>query len=380
MMTKKIGKVCGITILLFIVLSCAYFKVAEQQIQETGNEDAIVLLHEIEYLTTNEQTNPASKQISMLQNNLKQSQKQIVKQQVYPWIIGYIGMVVLYLGCVFAYLYRKILRPFHSMEIYAQQIAKGNFDMPLIYERTDFFGSFTWAFDHMRKEIQYARKNEAKAIEDNKTIIAALSHDIKTPIASIRAYAEALEANLDSTYERRQRYLQVIIRKCDEVSTLSNDLMLHSQSELDKLDIQMECVDIKQCLLDIQHDLAYPNVVVLHPLMEARLMIDKKRMAQVLENLIENARKYAVDTQIDIWTTCHEQQYDIHIRDHGTGIPSENMPFIFDKFYRGNNVGEQAGSGLGLYIVKYIVSHMHGEIEMLNHAFGLEVILHFQIK
>lgn len=379
-MTKKTGKVCCITISLFIVFSCVYFKIADQQLYETSNEDALVLLHEIEYLTTDGPNNSASKQISMLQNKLKESQKQIAKQQLYPWFIGYICMAVLYLGCVFAYLYKKILRPFHSMEKYAQHIAKGNFDIPLIYERTDFFGSFTWAFDHMRKEIQYARKNEAKAIEDNKTIIATLSHDIKTPIASIRAYAEALEANLDNTYERRQRYLQVIMKKCDEVSNLSNDLMLHSQSELDKLEIQMEYVNIKQCLLDILHDLAYPNVVVLHPLLEARLMLDIKRLAQVIENLIENARKYALDTQIDIWTTYHEHQYDIHIKDHGKGIPSENMPFIFDKFYRGNNVGKQSGSGLGLYIVKYIVSHMYGEIEMLNHANGLEVILHFQIK
>ena len=80
----------------------------------------------------------------------------------------------------------------------------------------------------MRKEITKARSCEREAIENNKTVIATLSHDIKTPIASIRAYAEGLEANLDSTYEKRMKYLSILMRKCDEVSKLTNDLFLHS--------------------------------------------------------------------------------------------------------------------------------------------------------
>lgn len=106
-----------------------------------------------------------------------------------------------------------MLAPFQKLEQYAGELAKGNLDVSLDYERTNFFGAFTWAFDHMREELIRARKREEYAIQENKTIIATLSHDIKTPIASIRAYAEALEANLESGYEKRQQYASVMPKK-----------------------------------------------------------------------------------------------------------------------------------------------------------------------
>ena len=92
----------------------------------------------------------------------------------------------------FGYVYFSILRPFDKMKNFAEKIAQGNFDIPLDYERSNYFGSFTWAFDSMRREITKARACEREAIDNNKTVIATLSHDIKTPVASIRAYAEGL--------------------------------------------------------------------------------------------------------------------------------------------------------------------------------------------
>lgn len=89
--------------------------------------------------------------------------------------------------------------------------------MPLNYERSNYFGEFTWAFDSMRREITKARSCEREATENNKTVIATLSHDIKTPISSIRAYAEGLEANLDNTPENAQIIYQLLcvnVMKC----------------------------------------------------------------------------------------------------------------------------------------------------------------------
>ena len=97
------------------------------------------------------------------------------------------------------YVYFAILRPFEKMKAFAGKIARGDFEDSLRYERSNYFGEFTWAFDSMRTEIIKARACEKEAIENNKTVIATLSHDIKTPIASIRAYTEGLEANMDTT-------------------------------------------------------------------------------------------------------------------------------------------------------------------------------------
>ena len=293
-------------------------------------------------------------------------------------------LTILFMAMVFFYVYLNILRPFDKMKNYASEIARGNLDLPLNYEKSDYFGAFTWAFDSMRKEITRSRTAEREAIENNKTVIATLSHDIKTPIASIRAYAEGLEANLDTTPERRSRYLEVLIRKCDEVTALTNDLFLHSLSDLNMLQMQPEefllVPFLKQSISEISA--GYEDVVLKETDISPVIYADRKRINQIVENLINNSRKYA-KTNVTVSLTQTDDMVSIHFRDKGPGIPDEDMPFITDKFYRGKNTGTENGSGLGLYIVKYIAERSGGSIELINHTSGekgLEAVVHLPFK
>ena len=293
-------------------------------------------------------------------------------------------ITIVFMAMVFLYVYLNILRPFDKMKDYAAEIAKGNFDLPLNYERSNYFGAFTWAFDSMRKEITRSRMAEREAIENNKTVIATLSHDIKTPITSIRAYAEGLEANLDTTPERRSRYLEVLIRKCDEVTALTNDLFLHSLSDLNMLQMQPEefllVPFLKQSISEISAE--HEDVVFRKPDISPVVYADRKRINQIVENLINNSRKYA-KTEITVSLTQSEDMVSIHFRDQGSGIPDEDMPFITHKFYRGKNKGNENGSGLGLYIVKYIAEQSGGSLELINHTSvdkGLEAVVSLPTK
>lgn len=379
-MSRKLIQTLGGFLIGFLVLSVCYGAFMHTQMESNDHTEELMLVQQIRQLTNDEQgNNPASLQLDEMKETLRAMENTMKYSQFQTMRNGYVMLVLLYVMLLFAYIYYKLLRPFRNMEHYAQELANGNFELPLRYERTNFFGSFTWAFDHMRKEIQFARTREANAINENKTIIASLSHDIKTPIASIRAYAEGLEANLATDYEKRQRYVNVIIKKCDEVSKLTNDLMLHSLSELDKLEIKLSCCSMQSCLKAILKDLEYPKLCIKEPLEDPLVMIDEGRLAQVMENLIQNARKYAPDTCIDIYTHSGKERYQIHIRDHGAGIFPEDMPFVFDKFYRGRNTEKIEGSGLGLYIVNYITQQMNGRILLNNHSDGLEVMLDFPI-
>lgn len=351
-----------------------FFSIKTESSMETG--ERLVLLNEIEQLTNAaDGSNPAGGQIELLKKELRE--ESTVGRMEYKWkiAVGYSVLMLVYVLFVLGFLYVKILRPFEKLEEYAGEVAKGNLDISLHYERENFFGAFTWAFDHMRNEIVAARKCEENAIRENKTIIAALSHDIKTPIASIRAYAEGLEANLEADYEKRCRYLAVIMKKCDEVTRLTNDLLQHSLSELSHLEIQVQRADIAEVLEEILSELEYEEITLSEPIPGAELSVDRKRLAQVMENLISNARKYAPGSRIDIWAKADDDKYEIHVRDHGEGIEPEDMPFLFDKFYRGQNVGDVPGSGLGLYIVKYIINRMSGQIELVNHEDGLEAVI-----
>ena len=293
-------------------------------------------------------------------------------------------LTVIFMAGVFLYVYINILRPFDKMKDYASEIAKGNFDVPLNYERSNYFGAFTWAFDSMRKEIIRSRMAEREAIENNKTVIATLSHDIKTPITSIRAYAEGLEANLDTSPERRSRYLEVMMRKCDEVTALTNDLFLHSISDLNMLQMKPEEFELvpflKQSISEIgaEHEDVIFRASDISPLIYA----DKKRLNQIVENLINNSRKYA-KTIVTVSISLSDDMVSIHFRDKGPGIPDDDMPFITEKFYRGKNAGTENGSGLGLYIVKYIAEQSGGSIELINHKNGekgFEAVVSFQKK
>lgn len=382
-MNKEIRNVLvGITGLFLVLLVCCTIFL-EKSMGRNQADNGLVLLNEIEQITQDAAgENPAQSEIDALRNRLQMESAKGQRDGIRRIAGAYLCVTVLYLIVIWLYLYYKILRPFHTLENYADRVAKGDFDISLNYERTNFFGAFTWAFDHMREEISHARKNEADAIRENKTIIATLSHDIKTPIASIRAYAEGLEAGLDADYGQRERYLSVIMKKCDEVTRLTNDLVLHSLSELESLEIRTEKINPGKVLEETLWDLEYPHVVLKHPIPEALLLADEKRMAQVLENLINNARKYAPGTEITVWAQIKEEEshYEIHVRDHGQGIPPEDMPFICEKFYRGRNVGNEPGSGLGLYIVHYIMERMHGGITLQNHPDGLEAVLWLPIE
>lgn len=359
---------------LLASLSAGFFFIAGGQADvEEEKAGWILAVNELEQLAQSGDMEAISVKAAALQENLRTSKSEEGKSGYY---LAFGAVCVLYAAVIFGYVYFAILKPFDKMKLFAREIAQGNFDVPLQYERSNYFGNFTWAFDSMRKEITKARAAEKEAVENNKTVIATLSHDMKTPIASLRAYAEGLEANMDGSAEKRERYLSVILKKCDEVSRLTNDLFLHSLSDLDKLKVIVESFELCGFLEEAVNEISVGQKDVCLRLPEKPVMVlaDRNRFLQVCENLINNARKYA-KTEIDVRVALKEEGVIISFRDYGTGILDEDMPFIFGKFYRGKNCGEEAGSGLGLYIVKYVMEKMEGSVELKNHPDGLEVVL-----
>ena len=372
-MKKRIIRIT-IAFSVLILLVTGFFYVTNRRIRvEDENAKQIVALNEIEQLAKQGDLTEMSEKIANMQQELR---KEEVVEDKGMQLFVIAGIAIAFVVVVFTYVYFAILRPFDKMKDFAGKIAQGNFDVPLDYERSNYFGAFTWAFDSMRREITKARSCEKEAIENNKTVIATLSHDIKTPIASIRAYAEGLEANMDTSPEKRAKYLNVMMKKCDEVSKLTNDLFLHSLSDLDKLKMNPEEIELSGLIDNVVEELTAKQRDVHFTKSDeiVYVMADANRLTQVLENLINNARKYA-KSEIDITITQQDGQTMICVRDHGNGIPDEDVPFIFDKFYRGKNCGDEQGSGLGLYIVKYIMEQMQGSVSLYNHDDGLEVTL-----
>ncbi len=384
-MKKQLIYIMLLFLFIITVIPISYSIVRTKASQADFYQEQLVDLNEIVQLSELDEED-SDKRLKEAVNHFKeklageQDREKDKDNMKVLWILY--GLNVLFVLLVFCYVYRVILRPFHKLQTYADEVAKGNFDLDLKYERTNYFGKFTWAFDHMRREITKARACEKEAIDNNKTVIATLSHDIKTPIASIRAYAEGLDANLDSGPEMRRKYSSVIMKKCDEVTRLTNDLFLHSLSDLDKLKMLPVEEDFKDILTKLLAELQLKDDSIILPseIPDAKVMIDIKRFEQVFENLINNAKKYAPGSRIMISCEVSENDLLINVQDYGSGIPDEDMPFIFDKFYRGRNVLGKQGSGLGLYIVKYIMEQMSGSVSLHNTSPGLKVILTLPIS
>lgn len=372
------GRVVSLAVLfsslIIIVTGILYFSERQTNSQDKISEQ-LVIINEIEQLAKMGEYEKLTEKTAVLSESIHSMQ---TVSDTDGGIFIMCGICIIFIGVIFGYIYFAMLRPFEKLKGFAEEISRGNFDIPLEYERSNYFGAFTWAFDSMRREIVRSRACEREAVENNKTVIATLSHDIKTPIASIRAYTEGLEAKLDSTPEKREKYLGVIIRKCDEVSRLTNDLFLHSLSDLDKLVITPEDIELCGFMENAVSEIAADNndVHFRKPYFSAIISADPKRLMQITENLIANARKYA-KSDTDVYITLTDGMAEIHFRDHGKGIPDENMPFVFGKFYRGKNSDGEQGSGLGLYIVKHITEQMKGSIMLHNHSDGLEVTVAF---
>ena len=375
-MKKKLLNIIFLYIIILVVLTVVFFNFDNKDTLDSEKRRVIIDINEIR--KESELLGIEEKEFYNKINNLEESITNNITETSNNYYVVYGLIIFLFLMIsLLGYIYYAIIKPFERMEEYAEEVAKGNLDLKLNYERNNLFGEFTWAFDRMRREIIKARTCEKEAIENNKTVIATLSHDIKTPIASIRAYTEGLQANLASNPLKRQKYINIIIKKCDEVTALTNDIFLHSLADLGKLKMNLVEVSIKPIIIEYLNGLLCDkdNVFINDDIPDANLLIDTKRFEQVLENIINNSLKYAKDSKIEIKVEKSLKDYIIIIRDYGKGISDEDMPFIFEKFYRGKNVGKEQGAGLGLYIVKYIMEQFNGNVYINSFKDGLEVRL-----
>ena len=173
--------------------------------------------------------------------------------------------------------------------------------------------------------------------------------------------------------EEMYSYLGVISSKCEEITRLTNDMITHSISELNALRMLPEQTDLTELVSEVvKENAAGAKVSFEQPMFPAVVLADKGRLKQLFGNLLGNAEKYA-GTNVDIAIKKKEGSFLVTVRDYGKGIPDEDMPFIFGKFYRGGNTEGKSGSGLGLYIVKYIAQQSGGDVTLENKDPGLEV-------
>ena len=210
------------------------------------------------------------------------------------------------------YLYRAVARPFAKLEGFAEEVAAGNLDVPLAYERSNPFGKFTWAFDNLRCELSRAKKDEEQAREDYKTALASLSHDLRTPLASLRAYAETLEMGLIDSDAERAEYERAIMRKCDEVSSLVEDLFQHALSDMDRISVQCRPVQAARIIERCASDSAGLVRISCKRLEDAIVQADEMRLSIISSETRSNMQAgRRLRSRLQLKTGCMRSRFGI---------------------------------------------------------------------
>ena len=314
----------------------------------------------------------------IVDNNLiEQLDKQNI--QLVLMIVITILVLILILIIYFFYLYRTLVKPFKKLNNFAVRIAAGDLETPLEMDREHVFGSFTEAFDIMREELKRSREREEAAVRSRKELVAELSHDIKTPVASIKAMSEVMNLTAKSDSERET--IAAIEGKADQIDKLISNLFHATLEELEQLEVSVEELSSTE-LIRMFKEADHMKKISSLDIKDAVILGDMMRLDQVISNIIFNSYKYA-DTEIQVIsefeTRDRDRYFVIEISDKGGGVPDDEIELIMEKFRRGSNASGKEGSGLGLYISNYLMEKMGGGMSCRNGEEGLIVTLRIKI-
>ncbi|MFJ7735571.1 ATP-binding protein [Lysinibacillus sp. NPDC097287] len=300
---------------------------------------------------------------------------QTMKKELVTSFILIVGLVMIVSIIYFFYIYRTLLKPFQQLQHFAANVARGNLDIPLSMDKNNYFGAFTESFDLLREELYAARQREYESNRSKKELVATISHDIKTPIASIKALSELMLIQIKD--EKMIKHVNTINSKAEQVNLLVTDMFHATLEELQQLNLTVS-EESSEVLVEMIENVNYYHQIVYDPIPPCIILTDPIRLQQVIDNIISNSYKYA-GTRISIKSKIIQDYLELHIQDFGPGISEEELPLLFNKYYRGKNVEGKNGSGLGLYISKYFMENMHGQIYCFNRDDGFTALLKIKL-
>ncbi len=267
---------------------------------------------------------------------------------------------------------KSILSPLKRLQEAAGAISRGNLSYGVIEEGDDEIKDLCRSFEQMRLKLKDSVYTQMKYDDNRKMLVSSISHDLKTPITSIKGYVEGIMDGVANTPDKVDKYLKTIYSKASQVDAMIDDLLLYSKLDLNQIPFDFEKTDMvkyfEDCVSEIEPELEKINIS-LRLQNEVRecgyAMIDRERIRRVVINILDNARKYMDKNSGEIVITIRETPSTIiaELSDNGSGIAKEDLPYIFDRFYRADTArSRKSGSGLGLAIAKQIIEGHGGNI------------------
>ncbi|MDF2984984.1 MAG: signal transduction histidine kinase [Eubacterium sp.] len=272
---------------------------------------------------------------------------------------------------------KRIFKPISQLKKGVAEISNGNYDIEIETDIINEIGTLIFSFNEMAKKLKEGELLK-KSYEDNrKTLIANISHDLKTPITSIQGYIETMLERPDISQDTINKYHQIIYSNAAYMNKLIDDLFLFSKLDMQKLELQFENISIRAFMADLMEEFhieldergiefTYQDTLG----RDCDASIDRKRINQVFRNIIGNAIKYGSEEDVSIKVRLYDNEKSlcIDISDNGPGIPEDKLSNIFDRFYRIDHARTKdlMSTGLGLSIAKELVEAHGGKISVIS--------------
>ncbi len=298
-----------------------------------------------------------------------ETQKEVVNSSWYMIFMS--GMVALMVSFVIAIPFaRSLTQPITSMRSTAMELAAGNYEAETGIARYDEIGELATTIDFLADKLaenEIERKNMEQMRMD---FFANVSHELRTPITVVRGYTESLVDGVVSDEERRQQYYARMLSECQSMERLVGDLLLLSKMQNPDFQVEKEPVHLQQVFYDIRRtawaiaDERNIEIVVNQPEEPCVMMADYVRLRQMFVVIVDNAIKFSPDNSSIYITMEADESIRVSIRDEGVGISEEELPNIFEKFYKSKLRQNAKGSGLGLAIARQICLKHDGKIDV----------------
>lgn len=272
----------------------------------------------------------------------------------------------------------EIIMPIKGLMKQTNNIRNGELETAVSTEGYGEVGELGKTIEELRLELKNSIYYQKKVDDNRKFLISSISHDLKTPVTSIRGYIDGVLEGIANTDEKKSEYLKKAVAKTNLINTMIEDLLLYSKLDLNQMPFDIAVTDINKYIEDSVKDNTddfereNKTISFSSELSDKTLVrIDHDKFKRVAQNIIDNAKKNIEGGygRLDIKLRETSSSVILEFNDNGRGINQEDLPYIFDRFYRADSARSIEGSsGLGLAIAKQIVEGLGGRIWALSKA------------
>ena len=268
-------------------------------------------------------------------------------------------------------------------------IAEGDLNSHLEVREDDEFSEMAMNLNTMVDELRELIDRERESERSKNELITNIAHDLRTPLTSIKGYLELLSLKKDLPEDTRNQYISIACTKTKSLEKLIEDLFGFTKLNYGKIAMKIDKVDIIKLLSQLMDEF-YPNFMekelqydLTSNVPACTITADGTLLARLFDNLINNAIKYGADgKRIDVKVHAYETEVEVQVINYGRIIPAQELPYIFDKFYRVEQSRSKStgGTGLGLAIAKNIAEMHGGRIRVESDLHGTRFIVTLQIN